>query len=99
MNEFLTSNFVVNFVPLISGVLLAVCYTPQLLKTFRTKNVEGFSLTFWLILDVALLCFVINALSLLALGSGSYGYLMAELLNLSMSLAMTIMIIKYKEKK
>lgn len=98
MNEILTSNFVVNMIPLIAGVLLAICYCPQLLKTFRTKNVEGFSLTFWVILDVALLCFVINALSLLALGSGSYGYLFAELLNLSMSTAMTIMIIKYRNK-
>lgn len=98
MNEFLTSNFVVNVVPTIAGILLAICYTPQLIKTYRTKNVESFSLRFWMILDVALACFVINALSLLALGSGSYGYLFAEVLNLSMSMAMTIMIIKYKER-
>lgn len=98
MNELLVSNFVVNYVPLIAGILLAVCYTPQLLRTYRTKDVSSFSLTFWVILDVALFCFVINALSLIALGSGSYGYLIAELLNLSMSMAMTIMILKYREK-
>lgn len=97
MNELLTSTFVVNIIPSIAGILLAICYTPQLIRTFKTKNVESFSLKFWIILDIALLCFVINALSLLALGSGSYGYLFAELLNLTMSMALTIMIIKYRK--
>lgn len=98
MNEFLTSEFAVNAIPLIAGILLAICYVPQLLKTYKTKNVEGFSIIFWAILSVALFCFVINALSLLALGNGSIGYLLAELLNLSMALTMLVMIIVYKER-
>lgn len=98
MNEFLTSNFVVNWIPMIAGFLLMICYTPQLLKTFRTKNVEGFSVMFWVVLSAALACFVLNALSLLALGSGSIGYLISELLNLSMALTMLVMILVYRKR-
>lgn len=94
--EVLTSNFVVNYVPLIAGILLGICYIPQLLKTYRTKNVEGFSVMFWSLLVIALGCFVINALSLLALGSGSYGYLIAELFNLTLASLMLVMVVKYR---
>lgn len=96
--EFLTSQFCINVVPTIAGIILAVCYTPQLVKTYKTKNVEGFSIAFWTMLNIALFCFVINALSLLALGSGSIGYLIAELINLTLAFTMLVMIIVYRRK-
>lgn len=95
--DFLTSNFCINVVPLIASVCLVICYYPQLRKTYKTKDVEGFSLMFWIVLCIALSCFVINALSLLANGAGSYGYLIAEVLNLSMAGAILTMVIKYRK--
>lgn len=50
-------------------------------------------------LDIILICFVVNVLSLLTLVLGSYEYLMAELTNVAISLAMTIMIIMYRKPK
>lgn len=97
--EFLTSTFCTEVVPLIAGALMMATYLPQLSKTYRTKNVEGFSLMFWVLLVIALSCFVINALSLLAANSGSVGYLVAELINVTMALAMLVMIIKYRKRQ
>lgn len=95
--EFLTSEFCQNYIATIATVFLICCYIPQIKKTYQTKDVSSFSLSFFVMLNIALLCLVINALSLFV-ADGTWGYLLAESFNITLAFTLLVMILKYRKK-
>lgn len=90
-------NFLLNLLPSIAGVILGICYIPQIIKTIKTKNVEGVSLSFWAILNVALTLLVINSIVVFNT-TGVWGYMVTEIFNEGLALVMLILVVKYKKK-
>jgi uncharacterized protein with PQ loop repeat len=89
-------HFLLNLLPTIAGVLLGICYIPQIVTTIRTKNVEGISLPFWIILNFALSFLVVNAY-VVYLVSGAWGYLVTEIFNELLAFVMLILVIKNRK--
>lgn len=67
-------------------------YVPQIVKIFQTESVEGISLSFWLILDLTLGCFVY-----LAIQSGDVRMLLMQSINLLLAMIVTMQVLRYKE--
>lgn len=86
-----------NALPLIATILLAYSYIPQLVKTYRTKSVDDVSPAFWWSISAALTLMTFNAAYVFYL-TGGYGYLITEIINLSLAVAMLALVIKYKRK-
>ena len=86
-----------NLVPSIAGIVLAFCYVPQIMTTLKTKNVEGMDIRFWIILNIALLLLVINAVTIFVV-HGTWGYMLTELFNLGLALVMMTLVLKYRKK-
>lgn len=86
-----------NLVPSIAGIVLAFCYIPQIMTTLKTKNVEGMDIRFWIILNIALLLLVINAVTIFVV-HGTWGYMLTELFNLGLALVMMTLVLKYRKK-
>jgi uncharacterized protein with PQ loop repeat len=89
-------HFLLNLLPTIAGVLLGICYIPQIVTTVKTKNVDGISLQFWIILNFALSFLVINAYVVWKV-SDAWGYLVTECFNLGLALVMLILVIKNRK--
>lgn len=89
-------NFLLNILPSLAGIILGICYIPQIIHTIKTKNVEGISLGFWAILSVAITCLVINAL-VIFIQFGTWGYLLTEGMNLALALVMLTLVLKYRK--
>jgi uncharacterized protein with PQ loop repeat len=66
--------------------------------TYRTKNVEGMSLAFWIILNFALSFLVVNAI-VVFLTSGVWGYMVTELFNEGLAFVTLMMVLKYRRKR
>ena len=49
---------VLKYLPMLGTVAMIISYLPQLYLTYSTKNVEGQSLTFWVLLVIGLLSMV-----------------------------------------
>lgn len=92
-------NFLVNLLPSIAGIILGICYIPQIKTTYLTKNVEGMSLAFWILLNVALTMLFINAI-VVFINSGYtvWGYMATELFNEGLAFVMLLMVIRYRKK-
>jgi uncharacterized protein with PQ loop repeat len=90
--------FLLNSLATVAGIVLAFCYIPQIKKTLQTKNVEGMSLSFWIILSIALFLLTVNALTVFLL-TGVWGYLVTEIFNLGLALVMLTLVVKYRKKK
>lgn len=90
-------NFLINLLPSIAGILLGICYIPQIKKTYQIKNVEGMSLAFWSVLNVALTFLVINSI-VVFLTTGYWGYMVTEFFNEGLALIMLILVLKYRKK-
>lgn len=91
------NQFLLNLLPTIAGVLLGVTYIPQIVKTVKTKDVEGMSLAFWIILVIALLMLAVNALAVFV-QTGVWGYLVTETFNSGLAIVMLILVIKYRKR-
>lgn len=91
------SNFLLNLLPSIAGIVLAFCYVPQIITTIKTKDVSGMDIRFWLILDIALLFLTINAITVFIV-HGTWGYMVTELFNLGLAIVVTILVLKYRKK-
>lgn len=48
-------NWNIEFIGIVAAILTTVGFVPQLVKTIKTKNVEGISLTMYLVLFVGLI--------------------------------------------
>ena len=84
-----------DYLPVLSTVFLTICYIPQIVRTYRTKDVSSISLSFWVFLNLALTCLLINA-AVMYVKFGTWGYLVTEIINEGMALIMLIMVIKYR---
>lgn len=82
------------WLPSISVGLLMVSYYPQLYMTFTTQNVEGQSVTFWVLLSLALLITVGQQIGMIKYrGAKSYVGLISQSLNLILAVAMLVGVI------
>lgn len=90
--------FLLNGIASVATVFLTAAYVPQIAQTFRTKNVDGISIQFWLILNVALTLLLINAAVVFAT-TGVWGYLVTEILNEGLAFVMLVMVVKYRKKE
>lgn len=88
--------FLLNILPTIAGIFLGICYIPQIIKTLRTKDVKSLSLPFWIILNIALVFLVINAIVVFRT-TGVWGYLVTETFNEGLALVMLILVLKYRK--
>jgi uncharacterized protein with PQ loop repeat len=94
------TSFLLNLLPTIAGIFLGICYIPQIIKTYKTKDVSSMSLAFWVILNIALTFLVINAVAVfITSGFAVWGYMVTEIFNEGLALVMLIMVAKYRKKK
>lgn len=91
------SGFLLDIVPSIATVFLVAAYIPQVVKTFRTKDVSGVSLPFWVLINVALSLLLINAITIYV-KFGTFGYLVAEAFNEGLAFVMLVMVLVYRKK-
>lgn len=87
-----------NIIPVIATVFLVICYIPQVVHTFKTKEVEDISLSFFVMLNIALTLLLINSI-LLYTQNGNFGYVITYVFNEGLAFVMLVMILKYRKKK
>lgn len=92
------SGFLLDIVPTIATVFLVAAYIPQVIKTYRTKDVTGVSLPFWMLINVALTLLLINAITIYV-KFGTWGYLVTEIFNEGLAFVMLVMVLKYRNKE
>lgn len=88
----------INIIPVVATFFLIVCYFPQLIQTYTTKDVSSISLSFFVMLNIALTLLLINSI-LLYIQSGSWGYIVTYIFNEGLAFLMLVMILKYRKKK
>lgn len=86
-----------NILPIISTFFMVACYVPQVVHTYRTKDVSSISLTFFSLLNIALTLLLVNSI-LLFTRNGNFGYVCSYICNEGLALTMLIMILKYRKK-
>lgn len=92
-------NFLLNLLPSIAGILLGICYIPQIVKTIKTKDVSSMSLSFWVILNFALTFLLINSIVVFITSDYEvWGYMATEIFNEGLALVMLILVLKYRTK-
>lgn len=90
-------NIILNYLPIAATVLIVLSYLPQLKVTYGTKNAEGQSVSFWVILSSALVINVVRE-AYLMYNQGTYGGLLTQGFNFVLALAILFGVLKYKEK-
>lgn len=95
--ESLFQAFAFKIAPLLASILISIAYLPQIWKTWRTKNVEGVSLWFWIIINAFLFCMWSNSLSSL-IYDHRLGYFITETINWLFALIQLILVIVYRKK-
>lgn len=85
-----------NVAPSIAGIAITVSYLPQLWLTFSTRNVAGQSLSFWAILDIALLGLFLQQIGMLKYThSKNFMGALVQGVNLVFALMMTVMVVLF----
>ncbi|MDG0860396.1 SemiSWEET family sugar transporter [Staphylococcus equorum] len=87
-----------NILPIIATFFMVACYVPQVVQTFKTKDVSSISLPFFGMLNIALTLLLINSV-LLFTQNGNFGYVVSYIFNEGLALTMLIMILKYRRNK
>lgn len=87
-----------NIIPIVATAFLVICYIPQVVHTFKTKEVEDISLLFFVMLNIALTLLLINSI-LLYTQNGNFGYVVTYIFNEGLAFTMLVMILKYRKKK
>lgn len=87
--------FLLNVLPQIATVLIALMYVPQIVRTHKTKNVEGIAVSFWILLVAALIVNTTNAL-IIYTTSGVYGTLITQSVNLTLAITVLTQVAYYK---
>lgn len=90
-------NILLNTLPLIATVFMTLCYIPQIVQTFKTKDVTGISLSFYVLLNISLVLLLVNSY-LLFLSNGNFGYVISYIINEALALLMLILVLKYRKK-
>jgi uncharacterized protein with PQ loop repeat len=89
--------FLLDVLPLIAGVLLAITYVPQIIKTHKTKDVTGMSVWFWILLIFALMGLTANAITIFIL-YGTWGYMVTEFFNTGLAIYVLCQVLYYRKK-
>lgn len=87
--------FLLNVLPQIATILIALMYVPQIVITHKTKNVEGIAVSFWILLVAALSVNTTNAL-IIYTTSGVYGTLITQSVNLTLAITVLAQVAYYK---
>lgn len=90
-------SFLMEFLPILATIFLTICYVPQIVKIHRTKDVSSQSLSFWVLLSIALGLLLTNAF-MIFMAFGTYGYLITEIINLGLALTVLSQVIRYRKK-
>lgn len=90
-------NTLMNVIPIIATFFLIVCYFPQLYRTFKTKDVSSISLTFFLMLNIALTLLLVNSILLYTV-NGNFGYVVTYLFNEGLAFCMLVLIFRYRNR-
>lgn len=90
--------FLLNVLPQIGTFLIGAMYIPQIVKTYKTKDVSGMAVSFWIMLVLALSVLTINA-TVVFITFGTFGFLITEIINLSLAVVVLIQIMMYKKRK
>lgn len=91
------TKILLDYLPIAATVFLTVCYLPQIIKTYRTKDVSGISLPFWVFLNVALSLMLVNSI-VIFIEFGTWGYMVTEILNEGLAFVMLVMVLRYKKR-
>lgn len=81
-----------NLLSISFSICLMFCYFPQLLQTVKTKNVEGISELFWIILTTGLICNII----LLVRTNASPMAIVPQCINLACAIVMVTLVARYQ---
>lgn len=90
-------NLFFNLLPVLATVFLTICYVPQIVQTFKTKNVSSISLSFWILLNIALTLMLINATAIF-ISTGVWGYMVTEIANEGLAFIMLCLVLRYRNK-
>lgn len=85
--------------PFIATVLMFFVYIPQVMLTYRTKNVEGQDKSFWVVLSIILFCTVVFNCGQVYYKGGEILGVVSQAVNLFFSVLMMIMVYKYNKNK
>ncbi|AYP68302.1 PQ loop repeat protein [Bacillus phage vB_BcoS-136] len=86
-----------NVIPIIATVFLIICYFPQIIKTYKTKDVTGISLSFFVMLNIALTLLLVNSILLFTV-NGNFGYVVTYIFNEGLAFIMLVFVLKYRKK-
>lgn len=90
-------NTLINVLPNIATVLLIICYVPQITHLLKTKKTEGLSVTFWIILILALLTFTAFNICLF-IKFGTFFGIITEGANSLLAIVVFGLLLKYRQK-
>lgn len=91
------SNIILNYLPILGTILIVLSYLGQLKTTYGTKNVEGQSLFFWIVLDSALFINTIREIYLYKT-QGTFGGVLTQGFNLVLGASILVGVIMYRKK-
>ncbi|WP_186786225.1 PQ-loop repeat-containing protein [Paenibacillus agilis] len=91
-------SFLLDIVPMLATIFLTICYFPQIVKNYKTKDVSSMSMPFWILLIVAISLLTVNAF-VIFIKFGTFGYLVTEILNLALAVTVLAQVIIYRKKK
>lgn len=89
--------FLTNVLPMISGIVLAISYIPQIKETRETKNVEGVNKNFWVLISLALFGLTVSTGAVFCY-FGTWGNFILEIFNFGLAFYMLTLVKKYKKK-
>lgn len=79
------------YLPIVGTLAMLVSYFPQLILTYTTKNVEGQSLSFWIMLVIGLFSMLMQQIGFIKYkGVKEYTGLIFQVLNTVLALAMLL---------
>ncbi|MBS5307814.1 hypothetical protein [Clostridium sp.] len=81
---------------LVGGVVLFISYLPMIKLLHTTKSAKNQSISFWIILDVGMVLFELNALYL-AITLGQLSYAISQSLNLLCGIIVLIQLLIYRK--
>lgn len=81
---------------LVGGVVLFISYLPMIKLLYTTKSARNQSISFWIILDIGMILFELNALYL-AITLGQLSYAISQSLNLLCGIIVLIQLLVYRK--
>lgn len=95
-----TFDYILSLLNIIGGFLISLGYVPQIIKTFRTKNVENFDPKYYgMIAFGVCACFVTGLKIMIESGFNDIGLAVGQFLSLAVSSTMFILYVMYKNGK